>query len=82
MLVEHVDVGLDPGRVGFGHPCVAVVGVAGSSVGAESTDTQRQPQHTFAQGLDVRMSRNGLKTGIQQRRVHAVSTLLRADLAG
>ena len=82
VLVEHVEVGLDPGSIGFRHPCVAVVGVAGSTVGAESTDTQRQPQHTFAQGLDVRMSLHGLKTGIQQRRVHTVSILLRADLAG
>ena len=31
VLVEHVEVGLDPGGVGFGHPRVAVVGVAGRS---------------------------------------------------
>ena len=82
MLVEHVEVGLDPGGVGFGHPRVAVAGVAGGAVGAQSTDTQRQPQHAFAQGLDVRMGRDRLETGIQQRRVHAVSVLLRADWAG
>ena len=82
MLVEHVEVGLDPGSIGFRHPRVAVAGVAGSTVGAESPDTQRQRQHIFAQGLDLRMSRDGLKTGIQQRRVHAVGILLRADLAG
>ncbi len=82
MLVEHVEVGLDPGSIGFRHPGVAVVGAAGSTVGAESSDTQRQRQHIFAQGLDLRMSLNGLKTGVQQCRVHAVSILLRADLAG
>ncbi len=82
VLVEHVEVGLDPGSVGFRHPCVAVAGVAGRTVGAESPDTQRQRQHIFAQALDLRMSRNGLKAGIQQRRVHAVGILLRADLAG
>ena len=58
------------------------MGAAGRPVGAESPDTQRQRQHIFAEGLDLRMSRDGLKARVQQRRVHAVSILLRTDLAG
>ena len=34
VLVEHIEVGLDHGGVGSGHPRVAVVGVAAKTVGA------------------------------------------------
>ncbi len=83
VLVEHVEVGLDPGRRRLWSP-------ACSSSGRCGRDRRRvadghpaaTPARPAPQGLDVRMGRNGLETGIQQRGVHAVGALLRADLAG
>ncbi len=44
VLVQDIEVGLDPGGVGVGHCRMAVAGVAGGSVGAESAHAQRQQQ--------------------------------------
>ena len=82
MLVEQVEVGLHPGRVGPRHPGVAVVGVAGGAVGAESANAQRQAQARRRPAPGPRVGGHGLETGIQQRGMHAVGVLLRADLAG
>ncbi len=44
MLVEHVEVGLDPGRVGFRHPgaVVSIAGVTGFPLAAFIADQRRQ----------------------------------------
>ena len=53
VLVQDVEVGLDPGAVGSGHPRVAVAGVAGRAVGAQPAHTQRQQQAAVADVLDT-----------------------------
>ena len=71
-----------PAASGCGHPRVAVAGVAGRTVGTQPAHTQRQQQAATAAGLDAGVSGDGLETGIQQRRVHAVGALLEADRTG
>ena len=78
MLVHHVDVGLDVGAA-RGHPGVAVIGVAGGAVGAQTLHAQRQQQAAVTHHLDRGMDRNGLEAGVQQRRMHAIAGLLHPD---
>ena len=82
MLIQDVEVGLDPVAVCFGHAGVAVTGVAGRAVGPQPAHTQRQQQAAGACSLDGGVSHYGLEAGIEQRWVHAVGGLLRADRAG
>ena len=82
MLVEDLEVGLDPGSVDLGDTRIAVLRVSGRGVGAEPMHTQRQRECVFAQRPDFRVGANGLERGIQLSRVYAVSALLRTDLAG
>ena len=82
MLVEQVDVGLDPDSVGGGHPRVAVAGVAGWSRRSAVVGSPAEAQRSFTEGPDAGVGLDGLEAGIQKGRVHIVGVLLRADLAG
>ena len=80
--VEQVEVCFDPGNVDSGHPRVAVVSIAHGTVGLQAPQTQWQPQHLIAQGMDFGTCGNRLETRIEESGVHAVSGLFRADFAG
>ena len=81
VFVEQVDVGFDPGRVGLGDAGVAVVDVACGAVGPEPADAERQPECAVTESTHLGMGLDGLEAGVEQRRVHPVGILLRADLA-
>ena len=76
VLVQDVKVGFHPGRSGVGHPCIAVVGGAGRSVGTDPAHAQRQPQTAAPYVPDFGMRPDRLETGIQQGGVNPIGALL------
>ncbi|CAM4077053.1 hypothetical protein MYBA111488_00645 [Mycobacterium basiliense] len=65
VLIQHIQVSLDRGRVSVGYPRIAVVSVAGGRVGTDPTDAQRQHQAAVTGHLDIGVGTDGLETGIQ-----------------
>ena len=82
LLIEYLDIGLDPAGVHLRHPGVAVVGVSGGAVGPQPLDSNRQSQRIRAEIADPVTGAHRLEAGIQQCRVDAVRACLRTDLTG
>ena len=68
VLVEHIEIGRQPGPVGTGHPREAVTGGARGGIGTDPAYAKRQQKTCATCNLGFGMSRNRLETGIQQER--------------